>query len=118
MNSSFDAMRLGIGSGQTSCTSRFFFFQAEDGIRDYKVTGVQTCALPICDSKADFTVEVAAAEPLIESPVAVDWGTDGRLWVCEMYDYPSGLDGQWKPGGRSEERRVGKECRSRWSPYH
>src|SRR5256885_16270219 len=25
-----------------------FFFQAEDGIRDYKVTGVQTCALPIC----------------------------------------------------------------------
>src|SRR5205807_5387050 len=26
-----------------------FFFQAEDGIRDYKVTGVQTCALPICD---------------------------------------------------------------------
>src|SRR5256885_5428604 len=30
---------------------RFFFFQAEDGIRDYKVTGVQTCALPICPSK-------------------------------------------------------------------
>src|SRR5256885_6289215 len=29
----------------------FFFFQAEDGIRDYKVTGVQTCALPICRSK-------------------------------------------------------------------
>src|SRR5256885_7883003 len=28
----------------------FFFFQAEDGIRDYKVTGVQTCALPICES--------------------------------------------------------------------
>src|SRR5256885_15919998 len=27
----------------------FFFFQAEDGIRDYKVTGVQTCALPICN---------------------------------------------------------------------
>src|SRR5256885_4067234 len=28
----------------------FFFFQAEDGIRDYKVTGVQTCALPICSA--------------------------------------------------------------------
>src|SRR5256885_11801447 len=27
----------------------FFFFQAEDGIRDYKVTGVQTCALPISE---------------------------------------------------------------------
>src|SRR5256885_3522910 len=30
----------------------FFFFQAEDGIRDYKVTGVQTCALPICGHPA------------------------------------------------------------------
>src|SRR2546426_7094548 len=30
----------------------FFFFQAEDGIRDYKVTGVQTCALPICGARA------------------------------------------------------------------
>src|SRR5256885_12726782 len=30
----------------------FFFFQAEDGIRDYKVTGVQTCALPICECVA------------------------------------------------------------------
>src|SRR5256885_11112079 len=33
--------------GYVSWTDRFFFFQAEDGIRDYKVTGVQTCALPI-----------------------------------------------------------------------
>src|SRR5256885_8239469 len=32
----------------TVVTLSFFFFQAEDGIRDYKVTGVQTCALPIC----------------------------------------------------------------------
>src|SRR5256885_4217300 len=30
----------------------FFFFQAEDGIRDYKVTGVQTCALPICNKRS------------------------------------------------------------------
>src|SRR5256885_6970051 len=35
----------GFGGGVYIC---FFFFQAEDGIRDYKVTGVQTCALPIC----------------------------------------------------------------------
>src|SRR4030066_1677258 len=35
----------------------FFFFQAEDGIRDSSVTGVQTCALPILiDGKAGFTV--------------------------------------------------------------
>src|ERR1022692_4984746 len=34
--------------GKPSARKFFFFFQAEDGIRDYKVTGVQTCALPIC----------------------------------------------------------------------
>src|SRR5258706_8396489 len=32
----------------TCCLCFFFFFQAEDGIRDWSVTGVQTCALPIC----------------------------------------------------------------------
>ena len=35
-----------------------FFFQAEDGIRDYKVTGVQTCALPIFNRPSDFDVVV------------------------------------------------------------
>ena len=44
-------------------------------------------------------VELVAAEPLIESPVAIDFGADGRLWVCEMRDYPQGMDGQGKPGG-------------------
>src|SRR2546426_3237165 len=34
-----------------TCFFFFFFFQAEDGIRDYKVTGVQTCALPICGAR-------------------------------------------------------------------
>src|SRR5690606_36645861 len=38
------------------CTSgSFFFFQAEDGIRDFHVTGVQTCALPICDEVYVYT---------------------------------------------------------------
>src|SRR5256885_12824973 len=36
----------------------FFFFQAEDGIRDYKVTGVQTCALPILTSSGTYTINV------------------------------------------------------------
>ena len=40
-----------------------FFFQAEDGIRDYKVTGVQTCALPI--SRLLYWPFLAAAAPLI-----------------------------------------------------
>src|SRR5947207_12647551 len=34
--------------GTQTTTFLFFFFQAEDGIRDHCVTGVQTCALPIC----------------------------------------------------------------------
>src|SRR5256885_6111372 len=38
---------LGHRVGGSACDCAFFFFQAEDGIRDYKVTGVQTCALPI-----------------------------------------------------------------------
>src|SRR3989454_9257575 len=40
----------------------FFFFQAEDGIRDYKVTGVQTCALPI-SSRAGGRVRGARGDP-------------------------------------------------------
>ena len=47
-----------------------------------------------------FQVEMVAAEPLVQSPVAFEWGADGRLWVAEMYDYPLGLDGKGKPGGR------------------
>src|SRR2546426_4733478 len=44
----------------------FFFFQAEDGIRDYKVTGVQTCALPICP-----TTQSAPAGSAVGSPPSV-----------------------------------------------
>src|SRR2546430_5033590 len=47
-----------------------------------------------------FTVELVASEPLVQDPIAFDWGADGRLWVVEMGDYPSGIDGNGKPGGR------------------
>jgi putative membrane-bound dehydrogenase-like protein len=47
-----------------------------------------------------YQVELMAAEPLLMDPVAIDWGPDGRLWVAEMADYPSGMDGHGKPGGR------------------
>jgi putative membrane-bound dehydrogenase-like protein len=50
--------------------------------------------------KPGFRIELVASEPAIVSPVAIDWGADGTLWVCEMFDYPSGLDGRGKPGGR------------------
>ncbi|MBD3676215.1 MAG: neutral/alkaline non-lysosomal ceramidase N-terminal domain-containing protein [Planctomycetaceae bacterium] len=45
-------------------------------------------------------LELVAAEPLVMDPVAFDWGMDGSLWVVEMGDYPSGIDGAGKPGGK------------------
>jgi len=47
-----------------------------------------------------FQVELMAAEPLVMSPIAFNFGPDGRLWVVEMGDYPLGVDGKGKPGGR------------------
>lgn len=47
-----------------------------------------------------FEAELVATEPLTASPVAIDWGADGKLWIVEMADYPMGLDGKMKPGGR------------------
>src|SRR5256885_3389332 len=47
------------------CGGFFFFFQAEDGIRDYKVTGVQTCALPISHARDELGIsETLSARPL------------------------------------------------------
>src|SRR2546422_6632495 len=90
----------------------FFFFQAEDGIRDVAVTGVQTCALPI-----SVALEAALLGRSDEEP-------DGAALVSQLHDLVVlDLDGigqrvEFVGGVRSEERRVGKECRSRWSPYH
>src|SRR5205807_6175701 len=81
----------------------FFFFQAEDGIRDYKVTGVQTCALPI------FLAHLAA-QITFDLDVLVDIGANTRDFLVGEVAH-TGV-------ARSEERRVGKECRSRWSPYY
>src|SRR3712207_8662335 len=96
------------------CLRYIFFFQAEDGIRDIGVTGVQTCALPI------FAEVIEAFGALAERP-----GTRDRRPPVQLRGRISGrlrFAGALKAGvdevGRSEERRVGKECRSRWSPYH
>src|SRR2546427_8629223 len=90
------------------CLSSFFFFQAEDGIRDLTVTGVQTCALPI--------YEGLRPREGIEAD-AVRFGLRvrrlRRTEVGDVVAHPLSLGYR-----RSEERRVGKECRSRWSPYH
>ena len=45
-------------------------------------------------------IQLVAAEPLLADPVAIDFGADGRLWVCEMHDYPLGLQGNYEAGGR------------------
>ncbi|WP_395747953.1 neutral/alkaline non-lysosomal ceramidase N-terminal domain-containing protein [Prosthecobacter sp.] len=47
-----------------------------------------------------YRVELVAAEPDVLDPVAFDWDEKGRLWVIEMADYPLGMDGNGKPGGR------------------
>lgn len=47
-----------------------------------------------------FVLELVAAEPMVQDPVAIDWGADGALWVAEMADYPYGMDGKGKAGGR------------------
>jgi hypothetical protein len=54
-------------------------------------------AIKVADN---LQVELVAAEPLVTSPVAIAFGPDARLWVCEMNDYPMGLDGKYRPGGR------------------
>lgn len=57
-------------------------------------------ALSLLRTNPDLAVELVVAEPLVIDPVAIEFGTDGRLWVVEMRDYPMGIDGNWKPGGR------------------
>src|SRR5687768_18188857 len=97
---------------------RLFFFQAEDGIRDVAVTGVQTCALPISIT----AVPSAPAAPDTMPPTS---GIAMRTpSVVSWYPAPIAAPTTGAPPSvivnaiRSEERRVGKECRSRWSPYH
>jgi putative membrane-bound dehydrogenase-like protein len=57
-------------------------------------------ALASFQMKADLQIEIVACEPDIVDPVAIDWSADGRLWVVEMHDYPTGMDGNYTPGGR------------------
>ncbi len=49
---------------------------------------------------AGFRVEMIASEPQVVDPVAFDWDSAGRLWVVEMSDYPLGMDGKGRPGGK------------------
>src|ERR1035437_1085750 len=97
------------------------FFQAEDGIRYYKVTGVQTCALPISVNLLIFSARTR------HTSYWRDWSSDVCSSDLTAYSLssasPTGsariaLHAARRRTTGSEERRVGKECRSRWSPYH
>src|SRR5690348_18078816 len=99
--------------------SFFFFFQAEDGIRDGRVTGVQTCALPI--SLGHLPVRMITYGAVDRTVHA--WISDGcgRSTVKNSLAVLVRVMEQAVRDGiidRSEERRVGKECRSRWAAEH
>src|SRR2546425_11467177 len=134
----------------------FFFFQAEDGIRDKLVTGVQTCALPISAPRRLSAVErhpvarhhsararrASKGRPPMRLSVIIPARNeadnigptvdaisarltrDGIAHEIVVVDDGSSdgtadeVRARAATDARSEERRVGKECRSRWSPYH
>src|SRR5690606_40499090 len=96
-----------LWSAHVSMCFFFFFFQAEDGIRDFHVTGVQTCALPILPARLVPGAIRELSESGVKSAVVFSSG------FAE-----TGEEGvHLQEALRSEERRVGKECRSRWSPW-
>src|SRR5436309_6961065 len=114
-----DSIRSSVGP-----LNFLFFFQAEDGIRDFHVTGVQTCALPICASARSSDIRFYPAAPIDSNRTAAAKESNG---------ISAGVQGAGCVGGlikrrriekcgtaravRSEERRVGKECRARWATY-
>jgi putative membrane-bound dehydrogenase-like protein len=93
--------------------SRHLWFQNEDTAHlpdlvdrrsfDDLLRGPLPPALPPSEAlrsfllRPGFRIELVAAEPLVQDPVAFDWDAAGRLWVVEMRDYPLGIHG--KPGG-------------------
>src|SRR5438067_9160363 len=90
----------------------FFFFQAEDGIRDRNVTGVQTCALPIlgrCSGRRQRRAPFFGSIQKNAATFLLMRASRRRAWVPGR-----GTPSISRKRSRSEERRVGKEWRSRW----
>src|SRR5690606_39760344 len=100
-------------------------FQAEDGIRDLHVTGVQTCALPISNvtivrtNSATGRVERLPATIVAVGDNQVMFEAADGTETLHCAGLPERLELERVPDGllaRSEERRVGKACRARWRP--
>src|SRR2546430_11468040 len=111
-----EATSSGLGRSCSTC-----FFQAEDGIRDWTVTGVQTCALPIYyDDNLVGAIE-RVTDHLPARPAHLPrqrmWMIRAKAVVLASGAIERGI-AYANNDLRSEERRVGKESRSRWSPYH
>src|SRR3546814_1099804 len=102
------------------CLVVFFFSSRRRHTRCALVTGVQTCALPICVppviSSSGFN------NPERYSFAGAAWYSPDEKFEKRKFDQLAKEPLNRKVAGRSEERRVGKECvstcRSRWSPYH
>src|SRR5690606_40247473 len=96
-----------------------FCFQAEAGIRDFHVTGVQTCALPISGVRSDFGFSAGqTVMPFYDSLIGklVVWAADRDQALARAARVLGETDIVGiKTTVRSEERRVGKEWRARWS---
>src|SRR5256885_6645837 len=110
--------------------SGIVFLRAVGGIRDYKVTGVQTCFFSSrrrhTRLQGDWSSDVCSSDHVRGqegSDCVAGWSTRqlvklrrlklNSVSVGDKKNFPTALTLY-----RSEERRVGKECRSRWSPYH
>jgi putative membrane-bound dehydrogenase-like protein len=57
-------------------------------------------SLAVIHLNPKFKIQLAASEPVVMDPIDIAWGADGKVWVVEMADYPLGMDGKGKPGGR------------------
>src|SRR5207247_6174018 len=100
-----------------------FFFQAEDGIRDPLVTGVQTCALPISDTAREREIQERARQVF---EMVLKHRQEAGKATTDLTEAAVARAIEEKPTARdettnlirqrSEERRVGKECRSETAP--
>src|SRR5690606_39812364 len=97
------------------CFHSYFFFQAEDGIRDFHVTGVQTCALPICTARVRTPRRPSRSSPRRPRSRARAPRNSPHALTVRVTETRGPPNAAFR---RSEERRVGKEGRSRWSPEH